>query len=379
MSGVSSLESLETTIVDSRKQLAEAAHVAIITRDAGLRERLVYALEGRGRVSHAFDSGEAYLDWLTNRMAVVVVVQLSLPGISGLELMNQVRADHPLVEFIALASQPDAETAVQCLAAGAQDLFALPLEQEDLLLSRIAAAMERWRRSSTDQRVSDQFQAFANKLLRLDDVKHRGALARFRDNLMAFKRELSESPEIIFVTANQYAGARVKAFLESEGYRVSMYDSVKAATAGCVEREPRLLLAEAELADGTAFDAYQQIGRFHPDIEFLVISPANAADIAIAAMENGARDCILKPHEGLEAMQRKVRRALRLQATHAKHQRLVDELRKLCTELVRLDAEAQSTGAVMIKVDPGRSQATLTRMLAELNREEQKRLRRARS
>jgi len=61
---------------------------------------------------------------------------------------------------------------------------------------------------------------------------------------------------------------------------------------------------------------------------------------------------------------------------HVKHQRLVDELRKLCSGFVQLDAEAKTHGGVMIKVDPGTSQATLNRFLSELDQEEKKRLRR---
>lgn len=371
------LDSLKSSLEAFRNELSTSARIAILVSDQVLRERLTAALEARGRSVRAFTDAAAFRIWWQESPRLAVgLIELDHPAFDGLEIMREIRAQDDLAELVALASEPDAALAVRCLDVGAHDLFPLPIDRTDLLLSRVSAGMERWRRATVDQRITEQFSAFAKQLFRREDKGHREALRDFSAKLFAYKRELAESSVIIYIAANAYAGERVRAFLETEGFQVHLYTSVNDAVAAADSLEPRLLLSEVEVTDGTAFDAYEAISVGSPDIEFLVISPANAADLALEAMEHGARDCVLKPHEGLEAIRQKSERALKMQANHFKHERLVDELRTLCKELVRRDREAKQ-GQVMIKVDPGNSSATLSRMLAEVNREQEQRLRRS--
>ncbi len=372
---LSSLQRFESSLDSFRQELTDSAHVALVLSDAHARSRITRALEARGITVFAFENGALFWEWSADSGVAVGIFEVDSGGLGGLELMARVRERERFAELIALADQPDAELAVKCMEVGAHELFRLPLEKEELFLQRISVALERWRRAAIDQRISDQFHSFANSIFRKKDRAHRRAVHAFAEALLSYKRRLEEAVNVIYVAANAYAGERVRSFLESEGYRVHLFTSVEEAGTAAAELEGRLLLADAELADGTAFDAYARISTVSPDIEFLVISPANAVDIALQAMERGARDCILKPHEGLEAIQQKAARALRLQADHFKHERLVIELRRLCQELVRIDTEAEKADPVMIKVDPGGSQATLMRMLSELNREQQKRMR----
>ena len=375
MASTPSLESVENSLESFRKELTESAHIVLIEEDEEVRDRLDLALQKRGVTVHAFENAAFLLEWLGTEQVAVGIVNLGLTGVSGFDLMDMLRKKDPLVELVALAANPDATTAVACLEKGAQDLFSIPIEREELLVSRVSVAIERWRRASIDNRITEQFRTISNSLLRKDDTKHKGAMRVFTKRLADHKKYLTEAKEILVVSANSYAGGRTKSFLEGEGYSVSVASTVSDAEVLASENEFRLLLSDAEISDGSAFDVYEKVCKFHPDIEFLVVSSANEVDIALQAMAKGARDCILKPHEGLEAIQLKVKRAFRLQDKHAKHQRLVDELRKLCSGLVAFDAETKA-GGLMIKVDPGKSQATLDRFLGELAQEEEKRLRR---
>lgn len=375
MSGSTSLETIETGLEAFRRELAESSHIALVVADAEARERQLDALTKRELTVHDFENAPLFVEWLGTEPVSVGIFEVGNPALDGFGLMKRLREGNPHAEIIAVSSTPDAAMAVACLEHGVQDLFAIPIERMDLFASRARAAIERFRRAAIDQRITDQFRDLAKSLLRTDDVRHRGAVDRFAKHLAEYKASLAHDKEILLVVANAYASGRTKSFLESEGYKVALASSRAEARGIAGSFEPRLVLADAELSDGTAFEAYADISRMHPDVEFLIVSSANAVDIALEAMSAGARDCILKPHEGLVAIQQKVKRALGLQTAHLKHQRLVDELRKLCAELVAIDAEAKQAGSVMIKVDPGKSQATLNRFLADLNREEQKRIR----
>jgi DNA-binding NtrC family response regulator len=378
MSGTASIQSIESSLDAFRRELTDSAHIVLVAEKEEVRARIAHILEKRGLTVHPFENAAFFLEWLGTERISLGIFQVGDASIDGLKLIEQLREKDPLAEVMAIANQPDAALTVACMEKGTQDLFALPLALENLFVSRAFAAIERFRRAAVDQVITDKFQNFASTLIRKDDVKHRGAVDRFAKHLADYKSSLAHSAEILLLVANAFAGERTKSFLESEGFTVALTSSKADAVAAAEKGEVRLVLADTQLPDGTAFDAFKEISRLHPDVEFLIVSPAHAADIALEAMHAGARDCVLKPHEGLEAIQQKVKRALRLQTKHLKHQRLVDELRKLCAELVAIDAEEQKLGSsVMIKVDPSKSAATLNRFLAELDREEKKRIREA--
>ena len=341
MSGRKSIDALKSSLEAFRKKLAESAHIALVTTDAGAYERLSALLIKRGLTVHAFETPDKFLAWLGTEPVSLGVFQVDDPQYDGFDLMSKLRTSDPFAEVIALAREPDATLAVKCMEHGTQDLFAIPVAHQDIFVSRARAAIERFRRAAIDERITETFQSFANSLLRKDDTRQRGALSNFAKSLEVYKQELARNKQILLIAANRFMGERTKTFLEGEGYHVTLADSKKEAVTLAEKSELRLVLADAELSDGTAFDAYKEIQRVAPDLEFLVVSSANALDVAVEAMALGARDCVLKPHEGIEAMQLKVKRALGLQAKHFKHQRLAFELRKLCGELVTIDHEAK--------------------------------------
>ncbi len=368
----SSLESLEGSLDSFRQELTENARVAVVAPKPAVRDTIDGLLRDKWLQTEVFENLQALEAGLGVQPVAVIVIDASGDFEAELERVRTMSRGDPALEFVLLTDSPDATKAVAAMESGVHDLLALPLEHPDVFTHRVVAALERWKRTVIDERITKQFHWLANSVYRPNDVMHRGAFERFTKKLDAFRKSLLSNRRLLLVSANAFAGERTKQFLESEGFEVVLANSIAESAEAAPKSDFRLLLADAELPDGTAFAAYSEVSRVHPDIEFLVVSTANALDVALEAMSGGARDCVLKPREGLDAIQQKVRRALRLQARHFKHLRLVDELRELCSELVGFDREAQA-GGIMIKMDPGKSQATLKRFLGELHREEESR------
>jgi len=136
-----------------------------------------------------------------------------------------------------------------------------------------------------DNRITEQFRAFGKSLFRKEDVKHKGALDGFAKTLAHHKKSLAARRKFYWCRQTGLPVNRTKVFLESEGYHATLVATVAEAEAIAQQAELRLLLSDAQLEDGTAFDVYAKVCQFHPDIEFLVISSANAVDIALEAME----------------------------------------------------------------------------------------------
>ena len=82
------------------------------------RERLATPLKRDYRVLRAA-SGEAALALMEREEVDLVIADVQLPGVTGLELLQIVRANYPLAESILVADGSDLEGAVQAIKLGA--------------------------------------------------------------------------------------------------------------------------------------------------------------------------------------------------------------------------------------------------------------------
>lgn len=78
----------------------------------------------------------------------VVVTDANMPGLSGLELIRRLRADHPEIPTILITSEGSESIAAEALRAGASDYLTKPFEPEQLLAAVQRAGRERSRRQA---------------------------------------------------------------------------------------------------------------------------------------------------------------------------------------------------------------------------------------
>jgi Response regulator containing CheY-like receiver, AAA-type ATPase, and DNA-binding domains len=72
----------------------------------------------------------------------VVVLDLKMPGMDGIETLKEIKKRHPLVEVIMLTGHGSVEAGLQGMGHGAYDFIMKPFNIEDLLV-RINKARER--------------------------------------------------------------------------------------------------------------------------------------------------------------------------------------------------------------------------------------------
>jgi DNA-binding NarL/FixJ family response regulator len=95
--------------------------VLIVDDHAVVREGLVRILEaaGSGFVLAEAASGFQALEWLRHRRAAVAVVDLSMPGMSGIELIRRIRSDFPATAVLVLSMHAEEQYALRAFKAGA--------------------------------------------------------------------------------------------------------------------------------------------------------------------------------------------------------------------------------------------------------------------
>lgn len=95
--------------------------VLLVEDDAELRQAISVTLKLGGVAFEAFDSAEAVLSTITPGLPSLLVTDYKLPGMNGLQLMTQVRQQHPQLPVVIMTAFADAELAVQALKGGARD------------------------------------------------------------------------------------------------------------------------------------------------------------------------------------------------------------------------------------------------------------------
>ncbi len=121
--------------------------VLVVDDEVAFVEALSRRLTKRGvKVSSAFSGSEA-LEHLAGRGATktdVVILDVKMPGMDGLEALAVIKEKHPLVEVIMLTGHATVESAIEGMKRGAYDYLMKPCDL-DVLMEKLKAASVRKR------------------------------------------------------------------------------------------------------------------------------------------------------------------------------------------------------------------------------------------
>lgn len=95
--------------------------IIVVDDHAVVREGLVRILEGTGRgfVVAEASSGFQALEWLRRNAAELAIVDLSMPGMSGLDLIRRIRSEFPATAVLVLSMHAEEQYAMRAFKAGA--------------------------------------------------------------------------------------------------------------------------------------------------------------------------------------------------------------------------------------------------------------------
>lgn len=128
----------KVVLVDDEKEFVETLSERLLMRDMGAA--VVY-------------NGEQALSLMEKEEPEVMVLDLKMPGINGMELLGRVKREHPFVEVIVLTGQGSEEDREACLEMGAFAYLEKPVDV-DVLAKTMRDAYRRVRERGAD--VSDQ-------------------------------------------------------------------------------------------------------------------------------------------------------------------------------------------------------------------------------
>lgn len=107
--------------------------VLIVDDEVEFLETLVKRLRKRKLDVNGVTSGETALDSLKDTPVDIVVLDVKMPGMSGLETLREIRRSYPLIEVIMLTGHANMEVAIEGMDLGAFDYLMKPIDIDELL------------------------------------------------------------------------------------------------------------------------------------------------------------------------------------------------------------------------------------------------------
>ncbi|MCH7509141.1 MAG: response regulator transcription factor [Proteobacteria bacterium] len=115
--------------------------VFIVDDDDAVRDSLSFLMKSIGIESRSFASATEFLEFYDDNIAGCLVLDIRMPGMSGLELQDRLNEINAILPIIFITGHGDVPMAVEALKKGALDFIQKPFRDQDLI-DRINHALD---------------------------------------------------------------------------------------------------------------------------------------------------------------------------------------------------------------------------------------------
>ncbi len=150
----------------SAQPTASEQIIHVVDDDEALRDSMTWMLEGNNYKVATYESGEAFLRVINPAMAGCVVLDVRMPGMSGLELFEELGRRRCTLPVVFITGHGDVPMAVAALKKGAVDFIEKPFSEADML--RLIEQCLTLERGNRDKRLQE-----ADTVRRLEHLTQR--------------------------------------------------------------------------------------------------------------------------------------------------------------------------------------------------------------
>jgi len=143
--------------------IPKKGNVYVVDDDEAVRDSLQWLLEGKDYRVRCFDSAETFLSRYDPREVACVLVDIRMPGISGLELQDKLVERKSPLPIVFITGHGDVPMAVNTMKKGAMDFIQKPFK-EDELVSLVERMLDQARESFSDSQTAANRDALMAKL-----------------------------------------------------------------------------------------------------------------------------------------------------------------------------------------------------------------------
>ncbi len=181
----------------------ELGRVLVVDDEETIRGLLQRVLKEAGYDVVTAASGQEAMDKVYQLMPGVVLLDIKMPGMSGIEVLQQIAANWPDTCVVMATGLDDAQTAVEAMKLGAYDYITKPFNREEVVLTVQRAIEKRnllleneHHRLNLDQRVGEQTEQLQQQFVELVETlaREHKLLYRLAEKQRGGKLVLSKLP-----------------------------------------------------------------------------------------------------------------------------------------------------------------------------------------
>ncbi|MBI5592392.1 MAG: response regulator [Deltaproteobacteria bacterium] len=138
------------------------ANILLVDDEVPFVETMTKRLNKRGFEIISTHSGQDALDQLSKRRGIeVVILDVKMPGMDGIQTLEEIKRRFPITEVIMLTGHATVESAIEGMKLGAFDYLMKPCDMEQLV-SKVEAATQR-RRSHEEKIIQARMKEIASR------------------------------------------------------------------------------------------------------------------------------------------------------------------------------------------------------------------------
>ena len=143
--------------------IPKKVNIYVVDDDEAVRDSLQWLLEGKDYRVRCFDSAESFLSRYDPREVACLLVDIRMPGISGLELQDRLIERKSPLPVVFITGHGDVPMAVTTMKKGAMDFIPKPFKEEELL-SVVERMLDQAREAFADYQHAANRDALMGKL-----------------------------------------------------------------------------------------------------------------------------------------------------------------------------------------------------------------------
>jgi adenylate cyclase len=250
---------------------ARPGHILIVDDDPLNRRLLAKSLEADGHRTSSVDNGFAALDALKTERPDVALLDIVMPGLDGIEVLERMKADVDLrhIPVIMISGVDDTDSIVRCLESGAEDFLPKPFDPV-ILRARVGAGLTRKRVSDLElDRMRSVFMRFLPESIAIEMLARSDGQPSIRAvrlwatvmfvDLRGFTTFAeSQRVEQVITVLHRYQGTMTDAVLDQGGTLVDYLGDGLYAVFGApiesVDHADRAVAAAREMVTGRLSD-----------------------------------------------------------------------------------------------------------------------------
>jgi DNA-binding NtrC family response regulator len=137
--------------------MTQAIHILVAEDEVNIRNALVTMLEKKGHQVRGVGTAEEALAQLEAVRMNLVITDLKMPGIGGMELLRRLKSQWPDTEVVVMTAYGSIDTAVEAMRLGAYDYLTKPIDRERFPIV-VDKALERHALASENKQLRDRLE-----------------------------------------------------------------------------------------------------------------------------------------------------------------------------------------------------------------------------